>query len=122
VEPVPSGYIHSLEKFQQNEAMITNFVVSMTGEDSIKPAHLQIANDNFSQQIASALTLGDISYLDQSTGWLDGLLENYGLSPAFARQYFATYRLAVDHYLGRDGEIIHDWLTEQIDAWHADKE
>lgn len=122
MEPVSPAYIHSLDKFRQNEAMITNFVASMTGEETINPAHLKIANDNFSRLIAAALSLGDIGYLDQSTGWLDGLLGNYGLSPAFARQYFATFRLAVDHYLGRDGEIIHDWLTEQINAWHADKE
>jgi hypothetical protein len=121
MEPVSPGYMHALEKYRQNDMMITNFVASMTGEEAIKPAHLQIANENLTRLIASALSLGDISYLDQSSGWLDGLLENYSLSPAFARQYYATYRLAVDHYLGRDGEIIHDWLTEQINAWHPEQ-
>ena len=121
MEPVSPGYMHALEKYRQNDTMITNFVASMTGEETIKTAHLQIANENLSRLITSALSLGDISYLDQSSGWLDGLLENYSLSPAFARQYYATYRLAVDHYLGRDGEIIHDWLTEQINAWHPDQ-
>jgi len=120
--PISTEIIQALGKFEEKKSVIIDFVASMTEIVMIKPAHLQIANDQFSRLVASALALGDVHYLDHSTGWLAGLLGNFGLPTSFAWQFYTAYRLAVDHYMGVDGVFIHDWLTGQINAWHADKE
>ena len=69
--------------------------------------HLEEANLNLSRAILSALRLGDIRFLDHSVGWLNGLLENYGLSPDLADQYYIAFRQAVQQHMGSQAAPIH---------------
>ncbi len=50
--------------------------------------------------VITALILNGINYLDNSVEWLNGLLENYGLSPALAGQYYKAFLLAVEEQQG----------------------
>jgi DNA-binding transcriptional MerR regulator len=110
--PVSPEYAQSLRKFHRNETLMISFVASEMQSESIKPAHLEIANANLTRMISSALILGDINLLDHSINWLNGLLENYGLSTSVALQFYATYQRAVERYLGDDGSIIRDWFSK----------
>jgi hypothetical protein len=83
---------------------------------SINPSHLEIANDNLTQLISSALILGDINLLDPSASWLMGLLSNYGISTGVVEDFFTIYRQAVERYLGEGGVLIRDWLSKQLSA------
>jgi hypothetical protein len=110
-QPVPLGYTQALTSFLQNEGAIVTHVYSALRSELATPVDLDIANANINQFITSALALGDISLLDHSIVWLNGLLNAYGLSTSLVRQYYVTYRQAVERNLGEDGTIIHDQLA-----------
>jgi len=111
-QPVSPVVTQTLASFIQNEAVIVADVASAMHAESIDPAHLEIANTNLTQLIAAGLTLGDINLVDHSIAWLNGLLENYGITTSTARQFYSTYRQAIERYLGDEGGIIQDWLIK----------
>jgi DNA-binding transcriptional MerR regulator/methylmalonyl-CoA mutase cobalamin-binding subunit len=114
VPPVSLEYSHTLTKFLQKEALILEFVSATTQVKTPNPAHLDVAIANLSQLIASALELGDINYLAQPVTWLNGLLNNHGMSISITKEILTTFSLAVEGYLGQDGAIIHNWLMQQL--------
>jgi DNA-binding transcriptional MerR regulator len=110
--PVSLDYSQTLESFYQNETMIISDVATAMQSKPIALAHLEIANANLSRMISSALILGEINLLDHSIPWLNGLLENHGLSTSLVMQFYTIYRQVVEHYLGDEGAIILDWLSK----------
>jgi hypothetical protein len=115
-QPRSVEYSQTLSKFLQNETFIVSYVGSAMQAVSINPSHLEIANDNLTQLIYSALILGDINLLDPSASWLMGLLSNYGISTDVVEHFFTIYRQAVERYLGEGGVLIRDWLSKQLSA------
>ncbi len=115
-QPRSAEYSQTLSKFLQNETFIVSYVGSAMQAVSINPSHLEIANDNLTQLIYSALILGDINLLDPSASWLMGLLSNYGISTGVVEHFFTIYRQAVERYLGEGGVLIRDWLSKQLSA------
>lgn len=113
-QPLSAAYSRSLSKFLQSETSVVSYVRSAMPSVSIDPSHLEIANDNLTQQIYSALIMGDINLLDASASWLNGLLKNYGVTSDVVEQYYIIYRQAVERYLGEDGGLIRDWLSKQL--------
>jgi hypothetical protein len=112
LQPVLPEYRQVLEKFVAHQALIAAAVTDEMLSLGLNPAHLEEANANFPRLIISALSLGDINYLDESVGWLEGLLENYALSPALAVAYFKAYRRTAQRYLGNQGGPVLDWLAK----------
>ena len=113
-QPLSAEYSQTLSRFLQNETFIVSYVGSAMQAVSINPDHLEIANDNLTRLIYSALILGDINLLDPSASWLNGLLRNHGISTGVVEQFYTIYRQAVERYLGEDGVVIRDWLSKQI--------
>jgi DNA-binding transcriptional MerR regulator len=110
--PISPEYKQTLAKFVENEALIVAAVTQTMQLEQIEPAHLENANLYFTRDIISALSLGEIHFLDHSVGWLEGLLENHGLSPSLAAHYFAAYHQVVHRFLGSHGAPILDWLAK----------
>ena len=106
------AYRQLLEHFLAKEALIINSVTAEILARQLSLDHIEEANTNFTSNIIAALKLGDIHFLDYSVGWLEGLLQNYGLAPQLANQYFAAYRLAVQQHLGDEAAPILDWLAK----------
>jgi DNA-binding transcriptional MerR regulator/methylmalonyl-CoA mutase cobalamin-binding subunit len=115
IPPLPPEYTRALEKFVEQEALIVGSVTQAFQSDPIEPDYLDIANTNFTRGLVSALVLGDIHLLDHAAGWLEGLLENYGLSPALAGRYFAAFRQAVQQHLAGNAGPILDWLARHAE-------
>lgn len=113
-QPLSAAYSHTLSSFLQNEAFIVSYVDSTMQALLIEPAHLEIAKDNLTQLIYSALILGDITLLDPTISWLNGLLGNHGLATGLVKQFYTIYCQAVESYLGEDGVMIQDWLSKQL--------
>jgi DNA-binding transcriptional MerR regulator len=111
VPPISFEYTQILGKFQQNEISIISFVTAAMQSEPVEPAHVEIANSNLTRLISSVLILGDINLLDPIITWLNGLLENHGLSVSGAMQFYAAYQRAVERYLGEEGAIIRNWLS-----------
>jgi DNA-binding transcriptional MerR regulator len=110
--PVTAEYQELLDKFVTHESLIMASVSAEMLPTQIELAHLQEANSNLTSYINSALSLGDIGYLDHSVSWLNGMLENYGLPASLTSEYFAAYRQAVQQHLGSQAEIILDWFSK----------
>ncbi|MCU0486483.1 MAG: cobalamin B12-binding domain-containing protein [Anaerolineales bacterium] len=108
---LPPDYLAAMEAFQEKEGLIASSVQAALQDGSINLRHLEEANLNLSRAILSALRLGDIGFLDHSVGWLNGLLENYGLSPSLAERYYSAYRQAVQRHLGSQAQPVLDWLV-----------
>jgi DNA-binding transcriptional MerR regulator len=115
-QPLSGEYSRFLSKFLLNESFIVSYVRTAMQAVSIEPDHLEIANDNLTRMIYSALLMGDINLLDPSASWLNGLLRNYGIAPGIVEQFYTIYRQAVERYLGEDGVVIRDWLSKQLSA------
>jgi DNA-binding transcriptional MerR regulator len=110
--PVSLKYTQTLVSFIQNEAVIVRDVASAMQAEQIEPVHLEVANANLTQMVTSSLRLGDLTLLDHSIPWLNGLLTNRGFSTSMAMQFYATYRQVVERYLGDEGGMILDWLVK----------
>ena len=106
------AYTVALTEFKEKEALIVTSVRLALKNSAIAPRHLEQANVNFTRSIVSALVLGEIDLLEYSADWLNGLLKNYGLSPALAAQYYAAYHQAVQQHLGSQAGPILDWFTQ----------
>jgi MerR family transcriptional regulator, light-induced transcriptional regulator len=111
-QPVPLQYAQILTKYLQNEWAIITHLSSSFRSELVKPAQLDNANENLNQSVISALAMGDINLLDHFILWLNGMLKTYGLSASLVKEYFTTYRLEVEHYLGDDASIIQGQLAK----------
>ena len=114
--PVSAQYTQTLSQFIQNEVAIATHVSSIFRSESVDPAQVDFANANLGQLIISALTLGDITLIDNSILWLNGMLNKEGLSALTLKKYYLTYRLEVEHYLADQGSIIQDQLMNYENA------
>ena len=112
-QAVTTEYVNLLAEFKQSEALIRAFVVSELQARQFNPLYLEVANANLPQLIISALVLGDISFLASPIAWLNGLLDNFGLTTLEVIQYYSTYSQAIERYLGKDGVIIQAWLENR---------
>jgi DNA-binding transcriptional MerR regulator len=114
IQPISPAYTQTLALFEASESKILGEVRAVMQTGPYNPTQMEFISEYFTQSIASALALGEIDFLDPSIDWLNGLLNNRGVEVSQTRQYYAIYREAVDHYLGQDGVIIHNWLTKYI--------
>ena len=95
-QPLTDDYTQTLTRFLQNEAVIISYVASSMQDVPIISSYMEIANENLTQLIYSALILGDINLMDHSAAWLYGLLDNFGVSNQAVAQFYMIYRRAVD--------------------------
>lgn len=108
--PLPPDYRAALAGFREQEALILTRVRQIMQSSQVAPRHIDAANVNFSRAIMAALVLGDIYLLDHSVEWLNGLLENYGVSPSFVVQYYQAFHRAVQEQPGFQAGPILEWL------------
>ena len=109
--PLPPDYTAALAGFKEYEALIITRVRQIMQSSQVAPRHLESANTNFCRAVIAALTLGDIQFLDHSIGWLNGLLENYGMPAAFALQYYQAFQQAVHEQPGFQAGPLLEWLA-----------
>jgi DNA-binding transcriptional MerR regulator len=109
--PLPPAYIAALGGFRENEAPILAKVRQILQTSPIDPRYVEAANTHFTRAVVAALVLGEINYLDYSVEWLNGLLDNYGLSPTSAVQYYQAFHQAVQEQPGLQAIPVLEWLS-----------
>jgi len=109
--PLPPAYKVALDGFKAFQALIVTRVRQIMLPRQVAQRHLESANMNFCRAITAALVLGDIHLLDHSIGWLNGLLENYGMAPASAIQYYRAFQQAVIEQPGFQAGPLLTWLS-----------
>lgn len=104
--------------FQSNRASLGIALLENTALSAIRPEHLDTAHQQLSRTIASALSFGNLNYLQEDLTWIQGLLSNLSLPPQVLSIYLEQYAQAVKSTLGDAGQPISDAL-QQIDFEHA---
>lgn len=113
---IPSLYQTTLEHFLAQRSAIEAHVHEFARTETVTTFHLTHANENLGNNLAAALTLGDINLLWANLGWVRGLLVNYHYPmPAdFIHHYLSIYTNAANLYLDQRGKPILDWLTKTL--------
>ncbi len=109
--PLANAYVAAVKEFKEKEALIVSRVRQILRSSSIDPRHVEVANTHFTRAVTAALVLGEIGYLDYSIEWLNGLLENYGLSPSLAILYYQAFRQAALEESDFQAEPVLGWLS-----------
>jgi DNA-binding transcriptional MerR regulator len=76
--------------------------------------NLEIANHYFGDNLAAALSLGDISLLESEMEWLGGLLTGRNLSNELVPAYLEIYAGAVEKGMGSAGQPVVDWIHDYL--------
>ncbi len=109
--PLLPAYAAALATFREHEAVILSRVRQVMASSQVSPRDVERANVNFSRAVTAALTLGEIQFLDYSIRWLYGLLENYGVPPAFSDLYHQVFHRVMKELPGLQAEPVLEWLS-----------
>lgn len=112
--PIPPKSIELLDLFRARRAHLEMELLQDPALESIKPNHLNIANQQLSLNIEAALALGDLSYLRADLTWVQGLLNNISLPKQMLSHYLHYYAQTVEKVLGDTGHEISRTF-QQID-------
>ncbi len=77
------------------------------GDQDILTATHHLSND-----IAAALTLGNMDYVQPEIEWIEGFGKNYNIPPAALKHYFEAYYQAASQHLDARGEPVINWLDK----------
>jgi hypothetical protein len=108
-------YLAALTHFQEQQALIESAVTSAL--PAMPRQHLGTANLHLGQNIAAALTLGDLHFLDVDMNWLQTLLANHQIPAAVLSYYLHVYHDAGSLYMDERGRLILDWLASFNGRW-----
>jgi len=111
LQPLLPAHVAALAGFREKEALILTRVRQILQSSPIDSRQVESANTNFSRAVVAALVLGEINLLDHSVEWLNGLLGNYGLSPAFTVQYYQAFSQAIQEQPGLQTGPLLEWLS-----------
>jgi DNA-binding transcriptional MerR regulator len=103
-------YKLTLEGFVQRKSAILANAHSLTQMSAIERENAGLAGDYLTSMIEAALCLGDIHFMDFNADWLNGFLSNRGNQVALVRQFYHSYRQAVESELGLQGKLVTEWL------------
>lgn len=111
---IPYDYREALDSFRAHQPQIDADVWQQM-ERHMPRRHLAVANNNLGRNIAAALTLGDINYLDPDIDWIEGLLTQHLEMPAGALDsYLETYNAAAAKHLDPAGYIVLEWFSRLL--------
>jgi methanogenic corrinoid protein MtbC1 len=87
---------------------------------SIAPDDIDTGIHFLGENILAALQLGDIAYVSAEIDWLQGLLQSHGSPEDQVGQFLQAYSRAVDQNINGQGQIIHQWLTSEVERLRTD--
>ncbi|MGD8822578.1 MAG: MerR family transcriptional regulator [Anaerolineales bacterium] len=109
-QPTSQEMLDLYTRFQGKRASIGIAILEDSGLSNIRPDHLDIANRQLSHNIAAALLLGDLNYLQEDLTWVQGLISNLSLPTQILSLYVEHYAQAVKLALGDAGQPISQAL------------
>ncbi len=116
VDQTTREYQLALTHFYERQPLIDAAVwQSMHGTD-MSDNHLNAAGYNLSSNIIAALILGDMNFLQDDIGWVEGLLTNYQLPKSIFHNYLRAYQQAALEQLDERGKPVINWLNQLVDS------
>ncbi|MBP8293970.1 MAG: MerR family transcriptional regulator [Caldilineaceae bacterium] len=111
---VAYDYKEALDNFRAGQAQIEARVWAAM-EQQIPKRHLAMANQSLGSNIAAALELGNMNFLDSDIDWVEGLLVNHHeMPPEALDHYLEVYSDAVDATLDQRGYLVVDWFARLL--------
>ena len=104
----------TLDHFRASQAQIEALVWANM-ENQVPKRHLAMANMSMGRNIAAALALGNMNFLDPDIDWVEGLLVNHHELPLEAiDHYLEVYADAVDLTMDYRGYLIAEWFARLL--------
>ena len=114
-ESVPPHYPQALQRYQDHQALIEARVwqvLQRAGLNDVAFEHFRRANGHLSQDIAAALRLGNMDFINAEISWTEKLIKNYDIPVKRLQQYIAAYYEAASEYLTEPDCPVVAWLAE----------
>lgn len=104
-----------LASFQENRGHIDANLLRAFGTDEKVVTFVTLANEQFGNDIAAAIRLGDLDYLNQEIRWVKELLaKRTGVNPPLP-EYLKAYHDQVVTHLGPGGKGLANWLRGAVE-------
>jgi MerR family transcriptional regulator, light-induced transcriptional regulator len=114
VEPITKQEMALSNSFLSSQPMIDLNTLTETIRIGIPLEFATIAIQQLGNNLASALSLGDLDSLRIEMDWIRGLLHEHDQQPESLGYFVSAYAQSVDSAMGAKGQSISDWLKSQI--------
>ena len=115
---VPKGLTHAYAAahlaFTAKRLQIELTVRESLEPISISPEDIETGIRFLSENIESALQLGDMSHVSAEIDWLQGLLRSHGSSDNQLAYFMQTYAQAIDKSINGQGKPVFEWIEAEV--------
>jgi DNA-binding transcriptional MerR regulator len=112
IAPIPETYRRALAHYRERQWLIEADLIKLR-PDLPRQAWSLIANRELARNIAAALTLGDVHFIDDNIDWIAGMSRNGHVSAEIVADYLNAYYRAARTRLDERGAPIVDWLSRR---------
>lgn len=118
LQPVLPGadYVETLNGFLSKRSLIEAELDGSSKGLKIPLDYLYTAHQFMGDNIAAALRLGKMAYMDPEIDWLNVFLHRHNLPLSLVHRYLSLYADALRHHLGGHAIPVVTWLDGQIKA------
>ena len=99
--------------FIRNQPMINMYTHTEINKIGIPVEFSIIATQQLGNNLAAALSLGNIEALKVEKAWIEGLLREHNQSAKTLGSFITAYAKSIDSAMGKEGQPISDWLRTQ---------
>jgi hypothetical protein len=110
--PPSKAYRTARESFLAVQPHIEATLWQMLQDAGMRYQDISVATHHLSNDIAAALSLGDMDYVQPEVEWLEGFGKNYNIPPAALKGYFEAYYQAASQHLDERGKPVLAWLDK----------
>jgi hypothetical protein len=114
-EPVSETYRQALTHYREHQLLIEADLMKLR-PDFLQQTWSFIANRELARNIAAALRLGDINFVDDSIDWVAGMSRNGHVTAVAMDGYLSAYLQAAKTHLDERAAPIIEWLSGWVDA------
>ena len=109
-EPVPGTYREAVAHYRARQLLIETDLATRR-PDLAQESWFLVASRELGRHIVAALVLGDVDYVDDSVGWLQGLGRGRYILADVLGDYLRAYHRAAKAHLDERGAIVTEWLA-----------
>jgi methanogenic corrinoid protein MtbC1 len=102
------------QSFRLSRPLIEKELFATLQNDEIQVGILEEINTFFGNNLAAALDLGNLAFLEGELTWIAGLLTSHHLPAEQLRSFLGAYSRCVQAVLGKDGIPIIQWIDQYI--------
>ncbi len=105
-EVVSQGYAETLRAFVLKRPLVEAAINQHFEVGEMPPEYLETANRYMGNNIAAALQLGNIEYINSEIEWLVHMLKSHNQPVDSVRVYLSHYSNALRKHLGEQGDLV----------------